>query len=119
MLYAGWGAPDGSPGLYSAESGGETVYSVTGIAMSEHLDEVNVTFNANSSAVLKVDFLDEKTKDILFTVGSATPDYAELETLSIPVTNSLPDYFLIHAYLEDEDGNPLCEDYECIAYTSQ
>ena len=119
MLYAGWGAPDGSPGLYSAESGGETVYSVTGITMSEHLDEVNVTFNANSSAVLKVDFLDEETKDTLFTVGSATPDYAELETLSIPVANSLPDYFLIHAYLEDEDGNPLCEDYECIAYTSQ
>ena len=119
MLYAGWGAPDGSPGLYSAESGGETVYSVTGITMSEHLDEVNVTFNANSSAVLKVDFLDEETKDTLFTVGSATPDYAELETLSIPVTNSLPDYFLIHAHLEDEGENPLCEDYECISYTSQ
>ena len=118
MLYAGWGAPDGSPGLYSAKIGGETVYSVTGITMSDSLDEVRVTFNANSSEALVVDFMDEESNDILFSVGAITPSYAELETISIPVTRNLPEHFIIRARILGEEQEPLCDDYECIKYTS-
>ncbi len=125
VLYAGWGDPDGSTDMiYSAEAGGDTVYSVSGIEMAG--GKVISTINVNSSCVLAVSFFADtfgpdysaENDEELFTVAVQTPRHSEMEAVEIPVEQELPDKYLIKAVLLDENSEELCEPYLCIRYTA-
>lgn len=130
-LYAGWGSPDAEDsGIYSAESGGGTIYSVSDIKVQD--GQAEVTVNVNATSVLVVDFLDESgyfggdtntwdgnTATVYETVSAQTPGYCELAKITIPIdAGNLPEHFLVRASLYDENAASRCEPYVCASYTS-
>ncbi len=116
VLYAGWTAPTGEDGVYSSSTGGGTIYSITNIDVENGTTEVTV--NANEVSALVVEFSDENTEEVFHTIAAQTPDYCELEDVSIPVNYELPEYFIVTARLFDENGEERCNAYKSIKYTS-
>lgn len=112
-LYAGWTRTND---IISSASGGETVYSITGLQMQG--DQVEVTINVNSACTLEVEFLSEDETTLLSKISVQTPEYCELMPVCLPVTGSLPEYYLIRAVLQDSGGNDLCAPFTTIEYTS-
>ena len=128
-LYAGWTAPAGEEpedGVYGSVTGGGTIYSITDIRMDQN--QVQVTVNTDSISALVVRFLEEPetwssetiaSGAVLATVSAQTPEYCELVPVSIPVEQTLPEYYVIQAVLLDENGEELCDPYTCVRYTSR
>ena len=134
-LYAGWGAPDGSDGLYSATNTLETIYSITGIDMEEDGYGANVTINTNSSCILTLEFFNDNvsenwskdnleanlSEEPIASVAVQTPDYGEMISVQTSIDAVLPEYYLIRARLmgENNEGRvvDLCDPYVCIKYT--
>ena len=115
VLFAGWSNPDGEEGVYSTSSGGGTIYSITEILVEGR--DVGVTINTNSTAILRVEFLDEKTMELLAETAVQTPAYCEQEQLLLYVDYDLPESFLARATLYDLNGEELAT-YTSIKYTA-
>lgn len=116
VLYAGWGNPDNTNGLYSAMSGEETIYSVTGMELQN--DIAIVTINTNNSCALVLEFYDEATNELSATTAIQTPSYCEMVPISIPVNlNELPEHFIVFCKLIDSNGSELCSSYKFIERT--
>ena len=115
FLYAGWGNPNGGEGFYSTSEGGGTDYSITGIQAAD--GGFSVTVNANDTAILIVEVLDEESGELITTGAAETPDYCELEQVFVPVSD-LPAHFDIRATLVDENGEQLCDPYTTVRFTS-
>lgn len=113
-LYAGWKSTDGKK--HAVTDGNDTVYSVSDLTMDHGV--LTATVNTNSKAILKVEFLDEKTQNVLTAVSVLTPDYAEMMQLTVPVDAALPAHYLIRGVLTDGNGRALHDPYLCIRYTS-
>lgn len=116
VLYAGWGNPDGGDGVYGASKGGGTVYSITNVVMGD--SHVTVTINNNDICALVVQFLDENTDTEIGFIAAQTPDYSEMQEITIPVTFDLPDHYKIVARLLNAESSDLCDPYTCIKYTT-
>lgn len=118
-LYAGWGNPDGSDdGLYAASNDTETIFSLSDIYVEEN--EVTVTYNTNNVALMNVEFFEDQMEDGEWneenlkynlsldpiTVASGyTESYGELVTITLPVTEELPEYYLVRASMVDSESN--------------
>lgn len=118
-LYAGWGNPDGSDdGLYAASNDTETIFSISDIYVEEN--EVTVTYNTNNVALMNVEFFEDQMEDGEWneenlnynlsldpsTVASGyTESYGELVTITLPVTEELPEYYLVRASMVDSESN--------------
>lgn len=107
----------------------QTIYSITDIEMLNHggQAEAAVTVNVNTGCVLDVSFYaDEALADVsvdrlcdpIVSTSAATPDYCEMETVYLPVNESLPEYFIILAELKDADGNRMADPFLCLDHTS-
>lgn len=136
-LYAGWGAPDGSDGLYAATNTMGTIYSVTGITVDENENIAYTTINTNSSCVLALEFFNDSVsanwnkenfeanleEEPIAKTAVQTPDYGEMITVSAAIDVDLPEYYIIRARLVglDEQGEvvDLCAPYICIEYTQR
>lgn len=116
VLYAGWGAPSSDDGNYSSSTGGGTVFSITNIDVED--TNAIVTVNVNEMSALVVEFSNEETQEVFYTIAAQTPEYCELETVSIPVNYELPDYFVVTARLYDGTGEERCNAYKSLKYTS-
>ncbi len=130
FLYAKWGNPNGDDeGVYAAGSGGGTNFSITAIESAQQ--QVKVTLNTNTSAVLVVRFY-EDTQELYhgdFTADGApaliaqtatrTPDYCEQVPVVLPVDAELPEYYYVTADLYDEQGEKLCETFVGIEQTAR
>lgn len=129
-LYAGWGNPDESEsGLYAASNNMETIFSISDIYVDG--DEVTVTYNTNGIALVSVEFFEDEMKNgewteenlnanlslapITVTSGYTT-SYGELATLTLPITNKLPEYYLVRAKMFDSENNSTV--YVTAQYTS-
>lgn len=130
-LYAGWGAPDGSDGVYGTGSGGGTVYSVSGLEVRDQI--AYATINVNSTSLLLLEILDEEdfweagadltelaALEPLARVAAQTPEYGEMTVLQVPLeVLELPDYYVIRATLIDETETPLCNAFYSIDSTKK
>lgn len=118
VLFALWRNPDGTEeGVYSASTGGGTEAAISGLEMNEDRSQVTATVNCDHSAILYVEFIDERGYT-LTEYAVQTPTYCELTPVSIDVDYYLPQYFLIQATLLENTGEQLCEPYTAIEYTS-
>ena len=118
-LYAGWGNPDGSnDSLYAASNETETIFSISDIYVDD--DEVTVTYNTNSVALMSVEFFEDKMADggwieenlnnnlseiPIATTSGYTEQYGELITITLPIDDALPDYYLVRARMTDSQSN--------------
>lgn len=118
-LYAGWGNPDGSDdGLYAASNDTETIFSISDIYVEEN--EVTITYNTNNVALMNVEFFEDQMEDGEWneenlnynlsldpiTVASGyTESYGELVTITLPITEELPEYYLVRASMVDSESN--------------
>lgn len=118
-LYAGWGNPDGSDdGLYAASNDTETIFSISDIYVEEN--EVTVTYNTNNVTLMNVEFFEDQMEDGEWneenlkynlsldpiTIASGyTESYGELVTITLPVTEELPEYYLVRASMVDSESN--------------
>ncbi len=115
-LYAAWTAIAEDADSFTTQSESETLFSITDVKLTGGV--VSATVNVNSKSTLVFNFLDENTKETLHILSSPTPDYGEALSVSVPVSYSLPDYFLITADLYNRNSKKLCDTYTCIYYTS-
>lgn len=118
-LYAGWGNPDGSDDdLYSASNTTETIFSITDIYVDG--EDVIVTYNTNDVALVSVEFFsdqmdvgnwseDKLTENLnqepVATASGYTEAYGELAAITLPITDNLPDYYLVRARMTDSESN--------------
>lgn len=118
-LYAGWGNPDESEeGLYAASNSTETIFSISDIYVDG--DEVTVTYNTNDIALVSVEFFQDEMKNGEWTeenlnanlnlapiavTSGYTASYGELATLTLPITDELPEYYLVRAKMYDSENN--------------
>lgn len=131
-LYAGWGSPDlSADGVYSATNTEETIYGISGLAVENN--EATATVNVNSMSVLVVEFFQDNlgetwSKDAMnsllngtpvASVATYTPDYGELIAVSIPVEQTLPEYYIARARLLSSDGEDLCAPFLYIEGSQQ
>ena len=119
-LYAGWWRPLGETDKMLSASDSEvgTCYSVTEIEYDG--SSFVFTINTNSRAELYVRILtnnDDNAEIASLTVP--TPSYCELAQLAVEAPAELPQYFVIQAVLRDEEGNNLCDVYNCIHFTRE
>ena len=93
------------------------VYSITDLAVEGKAVTVEVT--ASQACTVQVDFLNENTEQELnVTATAAVPAGTEMETVTATATGMLPTHFLAVVRLLDADGNQLCNQYQCIKYTT-
>lgn len=118
-LYAGWGNPDGSEDdLYAASNRTETIFSISDIFVDGN--EVTVTYNTNDVALVSVEFFEDQMEhgawneenlnynlslDPITVTSGYTESYGELATITLPITDDLPDYYLVRAKMSDGDSN--------------
>lgn len=129
-LYAGWGNPDGSDDtLYAASNQTETVFSVSDITVNG--DQVTITYNTNNVALISVEFFDDQMETgawseenlnenlalaPITTTAGYSESYGELATITLPIMDELPDYYLIRAMMTDSESNST--EYITAKYTS-
>lgn len=116
VLYAGWTSPDDTDGVYSSSSGGGTIFSITNIDIENNT--ANVTVNVDVMCSLVLEFSDEENEEVFYTTAVQTPEYCELEDITVSLDYELPAYFVVTARLLDENGNDCCNAYKSIKYTS-
>lgn len=118
-LYAGWGNPDGSEDdLYAASNRTETIFSISDILVDEN--EVSITYNTNDVALVSVEFFEDQMEhgawneenlnynlslDPITVTSGYTESYGELATITLPISDDLPDYYLVRAKMSDSDSN--------------
>lgn len=131
-LYAGWGNPETSDGLYSSQSGGGTTYSVSSLKINGN--KVETVVNVNSPSILVVRFYNAEgyfddsnnwSTDTATNYGNLavrTPAYCEGTTISLDMNSNinLPEHYIVTASLYDSETlNSLCETYICADYTEE
>lgn len=115
-LYAGWGDPNGSTdGIYAASNETETIYSISDITVNGR--DVIVTYNTNDVALIVVEFFPDEMTDgewteenlnrnlalePVATASGYTEQYGELVTITLPISGTLPEYYLVRASLLDD-----------------
>lgn len=114
-IYAGWKMNDSDAPISGEGSGGGTIYSITDFKIED--GDAKVTINVNDYSVIAIYFLNEDTEEEIGSIASLTPNYCELEEVSIPITVDLPEYFIAKIQLLDEDGNLRCNEFKSIKYT--
>lgn len=118
-LYAGWGNPNGSDEeLYAASNTTETIFSISDIVVVDNY--VTVTYNTNDISLVNIEFFEDQmidgewTEENLnnnlglnpITVASGyTEAYGELASLTLPIADTLPDYYLVRATMYDSESN--------------
>lgn len=128
-LYAGWGNPDGTnDDLYAASDETETIFSISDILVNEN--GVSVTYNTNDVSLVSVEFFEDNMQDGMWdeenlnrnlsqtpiTVASGyTQTYGELATLTLPIEDDLPEYYLVRAKMFD--SNSVSTEYVTAKYT--
>lgn len=119
MLYAGWGSPYGNSDseLYVASSGTETIYSISGMEISN--GNAYVTINVNSQSVLSVRFLDENDESLIDMAAVYTPEYCEMASIEVPLPSDLPEHFIAEVQLVSDDNEPLCESVKFVEFTTK
>lgn len=131
FLYAGWGDPEkDEESLYAGNAGGGTCYSITGLEMLE--DQVSATINTNNSAILVVRFYADTQEmiqgsfvaaadqmELLAEFSVRTPDYCEMVPVTLPVTETLPQYYYITADLYNDLGEKLCDTFVSMEETAR
>lgn len=117
ILYAGWKSNSETGGASSASSGGGTIFSITDVTINGNTASASI--NVNEESVLVLRFYDENNESLLGLISIRTPDYCEIETIDLPITVNLPEFFLVTADLYDFDANQRCETFRSIKYTSK
>lgn len=134
-LYAGWGDPNRSTdSLYAATDETETIYSISDITVNGN--NVTVTYNTNKVALLFVEFFPDKMADgewtednlnsnlalkSVATASGYTEHYGELISITLPISDTLPEHYLVRAsLLENGQGsvNDALATYVTAQYTS-
>lgn len=133
-LYAGWGNPNGNDeGLYVASDDVGTDPSVTGIKRLG--DSFSITVNTPKPGIVKLDFLNEddfwnvednqvNNLTALKSIAAYTPDYCEMQAVSIPFASAdgtnLPEHYALRATLLDASNKqPLCDPFYSIQCTTK
>lgn len=118
-LYAGWGDPNGSTdGIYAASNETETIYSISDIAVNG--SDVIVTYSTNDVALVVVEFFSDEmidgewtdenlnnniALDPVATASGYTEQYGELVNITLPISGTLPEHYLVRASLFDDGHN--------------
>lgn len=92
------------------------VYSIAGITVENKT--VSVIVSADNDCTLQVMVLDNDGNLQLDSARATAYGGSELETVAVQLAKPLPEYFQIIAVLVDGNGNALCNQYTCIAYSA-
>lgn len=116
ILYAGWESVTHPDAIHGESESEMTVYSITDVKIENNIAIATINVNAMSSLV--VQFLNEDTDEEIYTVATRTPNYCEMEEVSIDIDYELPENYKIVVKLFDENGELRCPPLTSIEYTS-